>query len=352
MIDPSSYVLLGNSPIINQLRRLIERIAVAPVSVLIQGPTGVGKEVVARTIHRASGRSGPFVPFNISGIAESMFEDTLFGHVRGAFTGAIQTTPGYLREADGGTLFMDEIGQLRLTGQSALLRVVETRIYRPIGGNRDCTSAFRLVSATNEDIGALAERGTFRADLFHRIGTYVLTVPPLRAHLEDIPLLAKHFLTQVTDVGQRITITSAALDRLQAYDWPGNVRQLQATIHVARYLMEGTVLDRSVVEEALGIKSVVPELDDGLRQALPSRSNLLSRLTQHASDIDAVARSYGVSKGTVYRWLRTLDIPTPQRRRSLRSDASFSSTAVGASWEVEILKTRDATNGLQEDLPS
>jgi DNA-binding NtrC family response regulator len=340
MTDLSSSVLLGNSPAINQLRRLIERIAVAPISVLIQGPTGAGKEVVARTIHRASGRPGPFIPFNVSGIAESMFEDTLFGHVRGAFTGALHSSSGYLREADGGTLFMDEVGQLRLTNQSTLLRAVETRTFRPIGGDRDYTSAFRLVSATNEDVSAFVERGIFRADLFHRIGTCVLTIPPLRAHPEDIPILAKHFLSQVIDRGQTVTITPSALHRLQAYDWPGNVRQLQATIHVARYLMEGTLLDCSVIEESLRMKSSVSESEDELPQALPSRLDLLNCLTQQANDIDAVARSYRVSKGTVYRWLRTFDIPTPQRRRPVRSDSSRSMESVMMSWGPDALKHR------------
>lgn len=320
MNSHSSHVLLGDSPVMAKLRRLIERIAIAPVPVLIQGPTGAGKEVVARAIHHASRRSGPFVSFNVSGIAESMFEDTLFGHVRGAFTGAIGTTSGYLREADGGTLFMDEVGQLRLTSQSVLLRAIETRTFRPVGGGRDSTSAFRLISATNEDMSTLVDTGAFRADLFHRIGIYVLVVPPLRAHPEDIPVLAHYFLAQVTDVGQHIQITPSALHRLQAYDWPGNVRQLQATIHVARYLVDGHTLDDAVVKDALdrGRDTAIME-EREVRRGWPSRANLIARLTFHANDVFAVAQSYGVSKVTIYRWLRMHNVPTPQRRRSARS---------------------------------
>lgn len=313
---PPRSPLLGASSTIAQLRHTISRIAKSPLAVLVYGPAGAGKEVIAEAIHLESGRSGRFVSCNVSGIAETMFEDALFGHVRGAFTNAITTTKGYLLEANNGTLFMDEVGQLRLSGQSTLLRALETRAFRPVGANADSNSEFRLVSATNENLTVLIDEKRFREDLFHRIGAYIIEVPPLRAHAEDIPLLAYHFLSQVSS-GDTWDLTEPALRMLQSYDWPGNIRQLRSTIHAARYLSGETIIDREAIVEAL-------RLDDRKvsrhgNEVPVVRVELMVCLQECNNDLDVVARRYGVAKGTVYRWLRDCHIPTPVRKRSRTS---------------------------------
>ena len=196
MSDCMSTLLIGDSLPMRQLRALIARVATSTLSVLIEGETGSGKELVARALHEMSGRSGALVALNVCAVPDSMFEATMFGHVKGAFTGALRDSAGYLTEAHRGTLFLDEVSGLSLTNQVKLLRAIETKEFRPVGARSDQRSDFRLIAASNEDMVHLVEGGQFRRDLAHRLGGIKLTVPPLRDRLEDVPILAAHFAAQ------------------------------------------------------------------------------------------------------------------------------------------------------------
>src|SRR6185436_15443756 len=189
--------LLGESPVMCRVRALIAMVAPTRLPVLVHGATGTGKEIVAAAIHAESGRRGAFVAFNVCAIGDSMFEDALFGHVRGAYTGAVQDAQGFLREANSGTAFFDEISGLALPLQAKLLRAIELGVFRPIGARHDATSDFRVVAATNEHIHDLVANGRFRADLAHRLGGVVIDLPPLAERVEDIGLLARHFVRGV-----------------------------------------------------------------------------------------------------------------------------------------------------------
>lgn len=225
--------LIGSSPPIRELRRLILRIAPQSTSVVIHGSTGSGKELVAQALHAASGRKGRYVAFNVCAIPDTMFESTLFGHVRGAFTGAVSDNDGYLVEADRGTIFLDEISGLPLFNQMKLLRAVETREFRPVGARQDRRSEFRVVAASNDDLPGLAHAGQFRQDLLFRLRGIPIEVPLLADRLEDVPALALHFAREAARPGEPVEIKPTAIRELQAYDWPGNVRELRQVIECA-----------------------------------------------------------------------------------------------------------------------
>ena len=216
---------IGQSRVMRRLRSDIIKLARADLAVLVQGPTGAGKELVAQALHQCSGRIGCFVAFNVCAITESMFEDTLFGHVRGAFTGAVSDVPGYLAEADRGTLFLDEVAGLSGAPQAKLLRVLETQEYRQVGGRTNRRSSFRMVAATNVDLHDEVAAARFRADLAYRLCGDVLVVPTLDERREDIPVLAEHFVGQLRrETSRSLGIDAGALTLLASVDWPGNVR--------------------------------------------------------------------------------------------------------------------------------
>ena len=226
--------LIGDSPAIHRLRDQINRLADHRGSVLITGETGVGKELVALGLHRASQRhGGPLVTVNCGSLNPSTAAAEFFGHASRAFTGAEDAHPGFFQQADGGTLFLDEIGELSLEMQVMLLRVLETRSFRPMKAVSDLKVDVRVLAATNRNLGREVKARRFREDLFFRFSVSIET-PPLRDHAEDVPALARHFLAHVrTNDGRPLSLTDAALQRLRTYAWPGNVRQL-------RYLLEGT----------------------------------------------------------------------------------------------------------------
>jgi two-component system, NtrC family, response regulator HydG len=245
--------LVGGSPAVQQLRERIARLADGPPIVLVVGESGVGKELVALGLHRRSRRAGgPLVPVNCAAITASMPEAELFGHVKGTFTGAIDNRDGLFLQADDGTLFLDEIGELSLEVQAMLLRVLETRKFRPVGGKTEIKANVRIIAATNRDLGREVAERRFRQDLFFRLGQ-PLKVPPLREHLDDIPALVNHFLARLcVEYKRRVTLTEAALNRLQTYCWPGNVRQLRSVLETAVAMSESGVIhagDLHLVDE-------------------------------------------------------------------------------------------------------
>ena len=258
-------ILLGESPLIRRLREQIVRVATHDFAVLIEGETGSGKELVASCVHTVSGRQGEFVAFNVHAVGESMFDDALFGHVRGAFTGASDSTPGYLAEANHGTLFLDEIAGLPLAHQAKLLRAIELKVFRPVGGKKNERSDFRVVGATNVPVRELVATGVLRADLAERLSGMVLNVPPLRSRPDDILLLARRFL-RATREGESRDFAADACALLVAYHWPGNVRQLANIVEASAALCDDVLIPASVIATRIPMLSAT-RVERGSREA-------------------------------------------------------------------------------------
>ena len=301
-------LLLGESPSMVKLRAVIRKVAPTSLPVLVHGATGAGKELVARAIHSLSGRSGRLVGFNVCAVADTMFEDALFGHVRGAFTGATSDAPGYLLEADRGTVFMDEIGGLPLGAQAKLLRALETKEFRPVGGRGDRRSDFRVVSATSDDVQALAGEGRFRSDLIHRLSGILIHVPPLRERVCDIPLLARHFA--VLCGREETTLSDGAVRVLVAYGWPGNVRELRHVVERAVVSSDGGRVTRQGALDAL---SSAPPRSVSTNASLEGRVHLMELLDAHAWDTTRVATTLGVHRATIYRQMKRYAIEATGR---------------------------------------
>ncbi len=294
-------LILGDSPGIRRVRSLVARLAPTELPVHIHGPTGCGKELVARALHLASGRTGKLVAFNVCAIGEGVFEGTLFGHARGAFTGAVADQDGLLLEAHQGTVFLDEIGGLPAGAQAKLLRAIELREFRPVGGRRDRTSQFRTVSATNDDLDALMQRGLFREDLLHRLRGAVISVPPLSERREDIRPIARQQALRLS-CGQ---IDHDALLELERCDWPGNVRELLQVVQCAAALAGDDVLGHEVIREALELRRIPSSAQRGRADA--SSRELRTTLDANGWDVDATAAVLGLHRATVYRRMRRMD---------------------------------------------
>ncbi|MGE3762226.1 MAG: sigma 54-interacting transcriptional regulator [Kofleriaceae bacterium] len=244
--------IVGESTLMKHLLQMVNRVAASDATVLIVGESGTGKELLARTIHRVGPRAdGPFVAFDCSALAPSLLEAELFGHEKGAFTGAGRARRGLFREANGGTIFLDEIGDIDASVQNKLLRVLQEREIKPVGGDRPVAIDVRVVAATNKDLKALVARGQFREDLYWRLAVFPIQVPPLRERKEDIPLLAAHILAKRrgaaksfagNEVPYPTQITAKALQRLLAYRWPGNIRELENVLSRAAILCDGEMI--------------------------------------------------------------------------------------------------------------
>ncbi len=250
-------------PIVSTNMRMSEQLAVAKqaapsgITVLLLGETGTGKEVVARAIHRWSPRSAkPFIAVNCAAFPEHLLENELFGHEKGAFTGAIKREPGKIEIAEGGTLFLDEIGDMPLTMQSHLLRVLQDRTFYRVGGTQEVRADVRFVAATNKDLQQAIRQGTFREDLYFRLAVITIALPPLRQRMEDLPALVEHFLNRPNNVGlcKRMTLDDQAFQALQGYPWPGNVRELENVLTRAMVLC----LDNRISPEHLSLPASPP----------------------------------------------------------------------------------------------
>jgi two-component system response regulator HydG len=301
--------LLGESPPMRQLRALIERVAGASSSALISGETGTGKELVALAIHAESPRADrPFVAVNCAALPEQLLESELFGHARGAFTGASQNRRGLFVEAEGGTMFLDEIGDMPLPLQGKLLRVLQSGEVRPVGSETSRTVDVRCVAATHKDLAALVEKGLFREDLFFRLDVLRLPVPPLRERTLDIPVLVEHFLRKSQTGASRSVLTGfepEALEFLCTCDWPGNVRQLQNLVERLVVTASAPLAQLADVKRALG-----PTRDTDPLGALLRRPMTLGELENRyiagvlarvgGSKVKA-AEILGVDPSTLYR---------------------------------------------------
>jgi DNA-binding NtrC family response regulator len=238
--------IIGDSPALHAALDQVRRVAPTDATVLLDGESGTGKELFARSVHHQSGRRRQaFLALNCAAIPENLLESELFGHEKGAFTGAVAGRRGKFEIADRGTLFLDEIGDLSPALQGKVLRVIEHKQFERVGGNETRTVDIRLVAATNKDLRRLVAAGTFRQDLFFRLSVFPITVPPLRARPQDIPLLARHFAARFAAEQKRrgpVTLSRAALEALGRYQWPGNVRELENAIERALILCEGDVI--------------------------------------------------------------------------------------------------------------
>jgi two-component system response regulator PilR (NtrC family) len=236
--------LIGISPAMSKLREMIRKVAASMAPVLIEGESGSGKELIARAVHQASPRSGgPFVPVNCGAIPQDLLEAEFFGYRKGAFTGASTDREGFFQAAEGGTLFLDEVAELPLAMQAKLLRALQERRVRRVGDTVEVPVDVRIVSATHQPLQQLVAAGKFRQDLYYRLNVIALPVPPLRARIEDIGLLAEHILARIAaESGRRYVLSDAAVAALQSYDYPGNVRELENILHRACALATGEVL--------------------------------------------------------------------------------------------------------------
>ncbi|HJV26810.1 MAG TPA: sigma-54-dependent Fis family transcriptional regulator [Aromatoleum sp.] len=316
---PTAAGLVGRSPRFNRMLELATRVAPTDATVLLLGETGTGKELVARLLHESSRRAkGAFVAVDCSGLTESLFESELFGHEKGAFTGAVHRKRGLVEAASGGTLFLDELGDIPLAMQVKLLRLLETGTYRRVGGVEILRSDFRLVAATHRRLERMVEEGSFRADLYHRVNVFPIRVPSLAERREDIPLLANSFLERVAP-GRGLNFSAAGLEALSARRYPGNIRELRNLVERATILADGLEIGPSELEgwEGGGEEASLPApraRSDGSEAFVIDRLLGLDEVSERyvawaektfPGDRRELAARLGVSIRTLYRKLAT-----------------------------------------------
>ena len=291
--------ILGEAPALLAALHLLDRVVDSTFPVLLHGESGTGKELFARALHRYGPRSaGAWVAVNVAAIAESLLESELFGHVRGAFTGADRDRKGLLREADGGVLFLDEISELGLDLQAKLLRFLEEGLVRPVGGDLPHRVDLRIVAACNRSLQQEVEAGRFRQDLYYRLAVVTIEVPPLRARGEDIPLLVAHFLQEAASAAGRAprAVSAACLEALRRRQWPGNVRQLRNELLRLDALVVGDVIE----PELLSPPSPVPAAADTLDLATLERRTIAEALRRSGGNKAEAARLLGISRRSLY----------------------------------------------------
>ncbi|MDQ3804092.1 MAG: sigma-54 dependent transcriptional regulator [Acidobacteriota bacterium] len=308
--------IIGTSEALQQVFRLVEKVAATNTNVLIQGESGTGKELIARAIHHNSPRADrPFVAINCGALPETLLESELFGHTKGAFTGATSARPGLFRSAEGGTVFLDEVGEISPAMQVRILRAVQEHEVTPVGSSAPVQFDARLICATNRDLEKEVTEGRFREDLFYRLNVIELHLPPLRERREDIPLLARHFITRTAREQQQNekAVEPDALTALLNYHWPGNVRELQNAIERA-FTLSGDAIDLDSlpprVREAASKTSPESIRDpDGLRPTLAEieRRHILETLAAVNQDKARAANILGIDLSTLYRKLKRYD---------------------------------------------
>ncbi len=314
--------ITGDSPAITQLKEQIERVAPTEAWVLIRGEHGTGKELVAQTIHRKSRRSHrPMIELNCAAIPEELIESELFGHERGSFTGALNSKSGKFDQADGGMLFLDEIGDMSLKTQAKILRILQEKTYERVGGNRTFTTDVRVLAATNKDLEQEIEKGTFRADLFWRLNVVPIHVPPLRERLEDIPFLVDYFATEFQRKGLGMKeFSSDALDLLGRHHWPGNVRELRNLVERLIIMSPTPVITRETVTLFLTPQIVpdsaphnaltAPYRQPDFREAKKEfeREYLKAKLFENNGNIAQTAENIGLERSHLHKKIKNLDI--------------------------------------------
>jgi two-component system response regulator HydG len=331
--DNSFVNFIGKSEPVEALKKLARRVSGSDATVLIRGESGTGKDLIAKAIHHHSPRcGGPFVTINCAALPETLLESELFGHKKGAFTGAIKDKDGLFKVAGGGTFFLDEVGNTSPAIQVKLLRVLEEKKITPVGHTQPIDVDVRLIAATNSDLEADVKANRFRPDLFYRLNVLHIQIPPLRDRVEDIPLLVEHFVRRFCDKAEQTvkTVSEKALEMLKNYSWPGNVRELENTIERAILLCRGDSLEaRDLPERLLPTESVSPVTEDQpMTPTLESieKAYIHYVLTQTNGRKSEAARILGIDSSTLYRKLDRYDLKKtfagkPKNRTDDASDA-------------------------------
>lgn len=315
--ESSRYTMVGTGPAMKQVTQLIEKVAPTDATVLVRGPSGAGKELVARALHHNSNRrEKPLVTVNCAALQETLLESELFGHEKGAFTGAMNAKPGLFTIAEGGTLFIDEIAEMPPSMQAKLLRVLENGHYRRVGGTQEQYANVRIIAATNKLLEEEQKAGRFREDLFYRLNVFAIALPPLKERKEDIPALVAHLLS-TRPLGKDVfTVTDEAMAVLMAYDWPGNIRELANVLERAQILAEHQQITRNDLPDFVtrippggvapsasvtGVVSAVPSGPLTLRDT--ERQQVQQALESAAGNKVRAARLLGISRRALYRLL-------------------------------------------------
>jgi two-component system, NtrC family, response regulator HydG len=291
--------LIGASKCMQQLFGLIEQVATFDSPVLLRGETGTGKELVAKAIHATSDRCvGPFIPINCGAFTETLLESELFGHESGAFTGARRAKKGRLEMAQGGTLFLDEVGEIPLKMQIDLLRVLQEKSFHRVGGVTDIPVEFRLICATHKDLAKEIERGAFRQDFYYRLNVIEIEIPPLRARIDDIPVLAQHFLERIRkETNRPVTgINQQAINTLKNYPWPGNVRELENAVERAVVLAKGRYLTKD--DFAFLFRTSAQDSPQSLKEN--EKQHIERILSRHGWNISKAAEALEISRVTLH----------------------------------------------------
>lgn len=315
--------ILGKSKVVQELHEKIEKISSCDVNVLISGESGTGKELAARAIHYLSSRAGrPFIPVNCSAIPESLFENELFGHIKGAFTDAGLPQIGLIKEADGGTLFLDEIGSISPLIQVKLLRLLEDKEYKPLGDPRLRKADIRIIAATNKDLQSLVKEDKFREDLFYRLNIVSLYIPPLKERKEDIPILAEYFIKRFSKEFNKPVkeINEDAMRALIDYSWPGNIRELENKIQHIIVMSTGSGINEENIQLPLGElsfrESKYEFLKVAKKKAINSfeKSYIIQLLREHKGNVASAARRAGKSRTALWNLLKKYNISPKQFR--------------------------------------
>ena len=308
--------IVGSSAAMRKVYDQVEKVLESEITVFIAGESGTGKELVAKAIHYASLRSdGPFIDVNCAAIPEGLQESELFGHEKGAFTGALATHPGKFEQASGGTIFLDEVGEMSPSAQARLLRVLQERVLQRVGGTETIDLDVRVISASNRDLARMVEEGTFRQDLFYRLVVFPITLPPLRDRREDIPLLVEHFLDKYArDAGRKVTrVEPRAMEALASHGWPGNVRELENVVHRTLLVVAGLELTLDDLPPNI-IAGENPQAAPGTAVEVTSkdgpksledleREAIIAAMETNQGNLSDVARQLGIGRSTLYRKL-------------------------------------------------
>jgi DNA-binding NtrC family response regulator len=308
--------IVGSSTAMRKVYDQIEKVLESEITVFIAGESGTGKELVSKAIHYASLRSdGPFIDVNCAAIPEGLQESELFGHEKGAFTGAVATHPGKFEQASGGTIFLDEVGEMSPSAQARLLRVLQERVLQRVGGTETIELDVRVISASNRDLASMVEEGSFRQDLYYRLVVFPIALPPLRDRREDIPALVEHFLEKYArDAGKRVTqVEARAMDAMVSHGWPGNVRELENVIHRTLLVSSGLELTLEDLPPGIGGDDAVsqygqPTSDPGIGTGSLNleeleRETIIRAMELNKGNLSDVARQLGIGRSTLYRKL-------------------------------------------------